>query len=165
MSLVKWAFIGVILLPAAEFAVFVAVALAIGWLWAALLFVATSGAGVLVLRHAGRRAFDRSGKPPSERSVPAINRKTPDLPFTVGGSLLVLPSFLTDRLGALMLLPVGRRLLAAAVAHAVKKQRAARQPDVIDLKPDEWRQISETIEAHEQERIPPRPHQRKNTRS
>jgi len=165
MSLVKWAFIGVILLPAAEFAVFVAVALAIGWLWAALLFFATSGAGVLVLRHAGRRDFDRFRRTLSERGIRAINLETPGLASTVGGILLVLPGFITDLLGALMLLPVGRRLLAAAVAHAVKKQRAARQPDVIDLKPDEWRQISETIEAHEQERIPPRPRQRKNTLS
>jgi len=163
MSLVKWAFIGVILLPAAEFAVFVAVALTIGWLWAALLFFATSGAGVLVLRHAGRRDFDRFRSTLRERGIRAINLETPGLASTVGGILLVLPGFITDLLGALMLLPVGRRLLAAAVARVVKKQRAARQPDVIDLKPDEWRQISETLEAHDQERLPPR--QRKNTRS
>ena len=50
MSLVKWAFIGVLLLPAAEFAAFVLVALAIGWLWAALLFLGTTAAGLLVLR-------------------------------------------------------------------------------------------------------------------
>jgi hypothetical protein len=34
---------------------------------------------------------------------------------------------------------------------------------VIDLAPDEWHQISETIEAHDRERLQPR--QRKNTLS
>ena len=165
MSLVKWAFVGVILLPAAEFAAFVLVALAIGWLWAVLLFFATSAAGVLVLRHAGRRDFDRFRSTLVAQGIRAINLETPGLATTVGGILLVLPGFITDFLGALMLLPAGRRLIAAAIGHAVKKQRAARNPDVIDLKPDEWHQISETIEAHEQERIPPHPRQRKNTRS
>jgi len=76
-----------------------------------------------------------------------------------------LPGFITDVIGALLLLPAGRRLLAAAIGRAVKKQRAARNPDVIDLKPGEWHQISETLEAHEQERIPPHPRKRKNTLS
>src|SRR5215475_9580948 len=157
MSLVKWAFIGVILLPAAEFAVFVAVALAIGWLWAALIFFTTSAAGVLVLRHAGRRDFDRFRSTLGAQGIRAINLETPGLASTVGGILLVLPGFITDLVGVLLLLPAGRRLIAAAIS------RAARNPDVIDLKPDEWRQISETLEAHDQERLPPR--QRKNTRS
>jgi UPF0716 protein FxsA len=164
MSLVKWAFVGVIMLPAAEFAAFVTVALAIGWMWALLLFFATSGAGVLVLRHAGRRDFDRFRSTLGRQGIRAINLETPGLATTVGGILLVLPGFITDLLGALMLLSPGRRLIAAAIARAVKKQRAASQPDVIDLKPGEWHQISETIEAHEQERIPPHPRQRKNPR-
>lgn len=165
MSLVKWAFVGVILLPAAEFAVFVAVALAIGWLWAAFLFFATSAAGVLVLRQAGRRDFDRFRSTLGAQGIRAINLETPGLASTVGGILLVLPGFITDLVGALLLLPVGRRLIAAAIGRAVKKQRAARNPDVIDLKPGEWHQVSETLEAHEQERIPPRPRKRKNTLS
>src|SRR6266704_1197257 len=128
MSLVKWAFIGVLLLPAAEFAAFVLVALAIGWLWAALLFLGTTAIGLQVLRRAGRRDFDR----------------------------------FRSTLGAQLLLPTTRRLIGAAIGRAVKKQRAARQPDVIDLAPDEWHQISETIEAHDRERLP---RKRKNTLS
>jgi len=164
MSLVKWAFIGVLLLPAAEFVAFALVALAIGWLWAALLFLGTTAIGLQVLRRAGRRDFDRFRSTLGRQGIRAINLETPGLATTVGGILLVLPGFITDVLGALMLLSPGRRLIAAAIARAVKKQRAASQPDVIDLKPGEWHQISETIEAHEQERIPPHPRQRKNTR-
>lgn len=165
MSLVKWAFIGVILLPAAEFMAFVLVALAIGWLWAVLLFFATSAAGVLVLRHAGRRDFDRFRSTLATQGIRAINLDTPGLASMMGGILLVLPGFITDIAGAILLLPPARRWIGAAIGRAVKKQRAARNPEVIDLAPNEWRQISESIEAHDQERIPPRPRKRRNTLS
>jgi UPF0716 family protein affecting phage T7 exclusion len=42
MSLVKWAFIIFVTLPAAELGAFVLVALMIGWLWTVVLFLATS---------------------------------------------------------------------------------------------------------------------------
>jgi UPF0716 protein FxsA len=165
MSLVKWAFIGVLLLPAAEFAAFVLVALAIGWLLAALLFLGTTAAGLLMLRRAGRRDFDRFRSTLGAQGIRAINLDTPGLATMLGGILLILPGFITDVAGALLLWPLTRRLIAAAIGRAVKKQRAARQPDVIDLAPDEWHQISQTIEAHDRERLPPRQRKRKNTLS
>jgi UPF0716 protein FxsA len=165
MSLVKWAFIGVLLLPAAEFAAFVLVAFAIGWLLAALLFLGTTAAGLLMLRRAGRRDFDRFRSTLGAQGIRAINLETPGLATMLGGILLILPGFITDVAGALLLWPLTRRLIAAALGRAVKKQRAARQPDVIDLAPDEWHQISQTIEAHDRERLPPRQRKRKNTLS
>ena len=54
MSLVKWTFIGLIALPAAELLAFVMVASLIGWLRTAALFIATSVVGVLLLRKSGR---------------------------------------------------------------------------------------------------------------
>ena len=59
MSLVKWTLIGLLVLPAAEFVAFFLVAALIGWLWAAGLFIATSIAGVLLLRRFGRADLDR----------------------------------------------------------------------------------------------------------
>ena len=165
MSLVKWAFIGVLLLPAAEFAAFVLVALAIGWLLAALLFLGTTAIGLLVLRRAGRRDFDRFRSTLGAHGIRAINLETPGLATMLGGILLVLPGFITDVAGALLLWPLTRRFVGAAIGRAIKKQRAASQPDVIDLAPDEWHQISETIEAHDRERLPPRQRKRKNTLS
>jgi UPF0716 protein FxsA len=165
MSLVKWAFIGVLLLPAAEFVGFALVALAIGWLWAALLFLGTTAIGLLVLRRAGRRDFDRFRSTLGAQGFKAINLETPGLATMIGGILLVLPGFITDAAGALLILPLTRRFIGAAIARRVKKQRAASQPDVIDLAPDEWHQISETIEAHDRERLPPRQRKRKNTLS
>jgi UPF0716 protein FxsA len=165
MSLVKWAFIGVLLLPAAEFAAFVLVALAIGWLLAALLFLGTTVAGLLILRRAGRRDFDRFRSALGAQGIRAINLETPGLATMIGGILLVLPGFITDVAGTLLLWPLTRRLIRAAIGRAVKKQRAASPPDVIDLAPDEWHQISQTIEAHDRERLPPRQRKRKNTLS
>lgn len=156
MSLVKWAFIGVFLLPAAEFVAFTIVALAIGWFWAAALFFATSAVGVLVLRHAGRRDLDRFRSALGAHGLRAINLDTPGLASIVGGILLVLPGFITDLMGALLLLPPARRVIRALIKRALRKERAARNPEVIDLAPTEWRQISETIEEHERERIPKR---------
>ena len=165
MSLVKWAFIGVLLLPAAEFAAFVLVALVVGWFWAALLFLGTTAAGLLILRRAGRRDFDRFRSTLGAQGIRAINLETPGLATMVGGILLVLPGFITDVAGALLLWPLTRRFIGSAIGRAVKKQRAASQPDVIDLAPDEWHQISQTIEAHDRERLPPRQRKRKNTLS
>jgi UPF0716 protein FxsA len=160
MSLVKWAFIGVLLLPAAEFVAFALVALVIGWLWAALLFLGTTALGLLVLRRAGRRDFDRFRSTLGAQGIKAINLETPGLASMIGGILLVLPGFITDVAGALLLMPLTRSFIGAAFARAVKKQRAASQPDVVDLAPDEWHQISETIEAHDRERLPPRARKR-----
>src|SRR4051794_39872699 len=79
MSLVKWAFIGVILLPAAELAAFAAVALAIGWVWTVVLFLATSAVGVLLLRHAGRSNVDRFRAAVAAGGIRAIHLEAPGL--------------------------------------------------------------------------------------
>jgi len=59
MSLVKWGFIGLLALPAAEITVFVVVALTIGWLRAFGLLLLTSVIGMIVLKQAGRAARER----------------------------------------------------------------------------------------------------------
>ena len=55
MSLLKWAIFGLLMLPLAEIAVFVAVALQIGFLAALALTILTSLAGMAVIRSAGTR--------------------------------------------------------------------------------------------------------------
>jgi len=68
MSLVKWVFIGLIALPAAELLAFVMVASLIGWLRAAALFVGTSVVGVLLLRKSGRADLAGSVPPLPNRA-------------------------------------------------------------------------------------------------
>jgi UPF0716 protein FxsA len=142
MSLVKWGFIGLFLLPVVEMAAFVTVALTIGWLPAVCLFLATSLLGLLILRRTGRNDFDRFRDAFRRDGIRAIHLESPGLGPMLGGILLVFPGFITDALGALLLVPAARRQLRRLIAHAREERRRQSDPSVVDLTPKEWRQVS-----------------------
>ena len=144
MSLVKWAFFGLLMLPMAEIATFVAVALKIGFLAALALTVLTSLAGVAVLRHAGRGAVERMRGALGDGVITRVELDGPGFLTVLGGFLLLLPGFLTDIAGALLLLPPVQSGMRAAMRRAVARaERAAARPGVIDLAPEEWRRVPE----------------------
>ena len=99
MSLVKWAFIGLIALPAAELLAFVMVASLIGWLRAAALFIGTSVVGVLLLRKSGRADLARFRAAFAQQGVRAVHLETPGVATMLGGILLTFPGFITDARG------------------------------------------------------------------
>jgi UPF0716 protein FxsA len=143
MSLVKWAFIGLLALPAAELASFLLVAALIGWLRTAVLFVATSVVGVLLLRRSGRSNLERLRTAFAQDGIRAVHLETPGVAAMLGGILLVFPGFITDALGAALLVPPLRRWLAGALARSAETRRR-RQRDaerIIDLEPSEWQQL------------------------
>ena len=123
MSLVKWTLIGLLVLPAAEFVAFFLVAALIGWLWAAGLFIATSIAGVLLLRRFGRADLDRLRTAFARDGVRALHLETPGMATMLGGILLIFPGFITDLLGAALLLPAVRRWAAAKFATFARSSR------------------------------------------
>ena len=142
MSLVKWTLIGLLVLPAAEFVAFFLVAALIGWLWAAGLFIATSIAGALLLRTFGRADLDRLRTAFARDGVRALHLETPGMATMVGGILLIFPGFITDLLGAALLLPAVRRWAAAKFAKLPRSSRRTPRDDrVIELEPGEWHQI------------------------
>lgn len=143
MSLVKWGFIGLFLLPLAEMATFVAVAVMIGWFWATCLFLATSIVGLLILRRSGASDINRFRDAFRQDGIRAIHLESPGLGPMLGGILLVFPGFITDALGALLFVPAIRRKLRTLVGRSREARRRQRDPSVIDLTPEEWRQISE----------------------
>lgn len=143
MSLVKWGFVGLFLLPVAETVAFVAVAVMIGWFWAACLFLATTILGLVVLRYTGRSEFDRLRDAFRREGIRAIHLESPGLGTMLGGILLVIPGFITDVAGALLFIPAVRRKLRAFIARRRDVRRQRREPSVVDLAPEEWRQISE----------------------
>jgi UPF0716 protein FxsA len=146
MFLVKWAFIGLVLLPAAEIAAFMVVAVVIGWSWAILLFLATSVLGVMLLRRSGRADLDRLRGAIRRDGIGAIHFETPGVATVIAGILLVFPGFITDVIGALLLVPPLRRMAVATIGRALKKRQQRRRTSdrtVIDLAPDEWHQVSE----------------------
>jgi UPF0716 protein FxsA len=143
MSLVKWGFIGLLVLPAAELATFVLVASLVGWFRAAVLFIVTSVLGVLLLRHSGRRDFRRLRSAVAQEGIRGLHLETPGAGTMLGGILLVLPGFITDLLGGILLLGPTRRWLAGTLtrrAEAIQRRRRDEQ-HIIDLDPGEWRQL------------------------
>ena len=144
MSLLKWAIFGLLMLPMAEIAAFVAVALQIGFLAALALTVLTSLAGMAVLRHAGRSEIARRRSALGDGTVTRVELDGPGFLTVLGGFLLLLPGFLTDILGALLLLPVTRRWIHATLRRAVTRaEQASGRPGVVDLEPDQWHRVPE----------------------
>ena len=99
-----------IAVPAVEVFAFIEVGLAIGWLVAVVLALGTSVLGAQLLRLQGRAAIARIALAVSERRVPTRPVIDGVLGF-LGGLLLVIPGFVTDALGVLLLLPPVRALM------------------------------------------------------
>jgi UPF0716 protein FxsA len=148
MSLVKWTFLGLLVLPVAELGTLMLVAWAIGWFWALALFTGTSLLGLLLLHRYGRGHLDRFRQAVSLHGLRAIHLETPGAAPIVGGILLVCPGFVTDLVGLAVLLPPVRHAAAARLREARLKRNGASDREVIELPPTEWRTISSrTIEC------------------
>jgi UPF0716 protein FxsA len=131
-----------LLLPAAEFLVFLLVAWAIGF-WTALgLMLLTSLAGVFVLRRINRGGFTAFRRVLRDREVAATTMQGGGLLVAFAGILLVLPGFITDLLGAGLLVPPLRRRFGAALGRAIRRKPQTTGPGaVIDLAPTEWKAL------------------------
>ena len=95
--------------PLLEVFVFIEVGRAIGWALAVLLLLGTSVLGAWLLRIQGRAAVARVSLAMSERRASGRAAIDGALGF-LGAALIVVPGFVTDVLGALLLLPATRRL-------------------------------------------------------
>jgi UPF0716 protein FxsA len=145
--MVKRVIIAILLLPAAEIAAFVLVAALIGWAGALLLMLATTLAGILVLRHSGRGGIARFRVAVSDGEITATEMNSAGFLTVLGGLLLVLPGFLTDLVGAALLIAPVRRWLGSVFRAWFESWlqtgaagRSRKDPSVIDLSPDEWKQ-------------------------
>ena len=137
--MVKWIILAVLLLPVAEIATFVVVALLIGWGWAFLLMAATTIAGFVVLKQAGRGRLANFGATVARNDTAGIEANAGSFLAVLGGILLFLPGFLTDLAGAALLLPPVRPACAARFRAFVGTPTGSRS--VLDPEPDEWRQV------------------------
>lgn len=130
--------------PVLEVFVFIEVGLAIGWLLAVVLLLGTSLLGVWVVRIQGRSAIERISWAVSAHRPPARAAVDGALGF-LGGVLLVVPGFVTDALGALLVLGPTRTLtrrwlsrryagrvmsFVATAGRFASRDRAAAQADV-----------------------------------
>jgi UPF0716 protein FxsA len=72
----------------------------------------------------------------------AVHLETPGFAAMLGGILLVFPGFITDLIGAALLVPSFRRWASAMLRNLARKRRRGRHDaPVIDLEPDQWRRL------------------------
>ncbi|MBP6738079.1 MAG: FxsA family protein [Rhodobacteraceae bacterium] len=122
-----WVGAAFLVLPLVEIALFVVVG---GWigLWSTLAVVIGSGIlGVTLLRRMGAPSL---GVVRGDLLSPLAERAL----LAVAAMLLILPGFLTDTLGLILLLPAVRRLVVAQLAARLRQTGAGRRADetVID---------------------------------
>jgi Protein affecting phage T7 exclusion by the F plasmid len=143
MNVAKWLVLGLLALPLAELAVFIAVAAAWGFVTALALLIGLSLAGGVILRRAGGnhvqrvRVAMRDGFGRQEFS--ALSADGTGGLTLLGGLLLAVPGLITGAIGLLVLLvPLWRSLSGAAVG------RSLTAPDgVVDLEPEQWRRVDD----------------------
>jgi UPF0716 protein FxsA len=136
MVIGRYVLIALLLLPAAEIAAFVAVASAIGFLKAMLLFLGTSVLGLMLLRGEGLAWMVRAGRPGDARTS-MLELHAANVAVLVGGALLVVPGFITDAIGLVLLL-APRAVSRALLRRVVKRPQEATRPGVVDLDRDQW---------------------------
>lgn len=137
--MVKWIIIAVLFLPVLEIGVFVLVAALIGLLWAFMLMLATTLTGFFVLRRAGRGQLARFRVAVADNNITGLEASASSFLTVLGGLLLFLPGFVTDLIGAMLLIRPVRRWCGAAFRRAFNR-RTGRE-EVIDLAPGEWTQV------------------------
>jgi UPF0716 protein FxsA len=103
-------------LPVLEIYVIVLVGEQIGLLWTVVLLIASSMIGVRLVRSQGRavvrnfQAAIRAGRPPAREALDGV------LVFA-GGALLIAPGFITDVIGAILLIPPTRAIVRRLIVR------------------------------------------------
>ena len=116
-----WTAIGAFLLVIAEITVFVLVAKAIGWGWAVVLGLATMVVGGLLVKREGVRAW-RSFRDTVNAGRPAGGEVTHGLTGLLGAILLIVPGFITDAAGLLLLAPPVRAFTGRQVRRVAERR-------------------------------------------
>lgn len=137
MNVGKWVLLAILALPFAELAAFIAVAATIGFAWALLLVLATSFAGGMVLRHAGGNHIARMRVALGGGNFSALQADGTGSLVLLAGFLLLVPGFITDAIGLVLLL--------APLGAALRRGPPAGPRDgVLDLEPEQWHQVPDT---------------------
>jgi UPF0716 protein FxsA len=123
-----------ILVPLAELAAIIAVGKSIGVLATLLLLLVFSLAGAWLAKREGLVAWRRFQLALTEGRVPT--REVADGAIVLlAGALLLVPGFLTDLLGLLLLIPVSRSLLRRWVPALARRRAFGRSRITVDDDP------------------------------
>ncbi len=153
MNVAIWLLIALLALPLAEIVLFVLVAIWIGFLGALLAVVATSVAGALMLRLGGGSHVERMKVVMGPERVTALQSDSAGTMYLLAAILLLIPGFITDVIGVLLLIAPVRRALGALLLKAFAAAAPPRQRDsVVDLDPEDWRQVPDAQLRDERDR-------------
>jgi UPF0716 protein FxsA len=133
MNVAKWLLFVVLALPFAELAAFVAVAMAVGLLAAVALQLAISLGGLMLLRHAGGAHISRVRAALDSGSVTALRADGTGSLTLLAGILLLIPGFITDVVGLVVLLTTMFRSAPPPPPN----------DGIIDLPPEQWHSIED----------------------
>ncbi len=121
-----------VLFPVLELYVFFKVSTAIGFFPALLLIVLGSMFGVLILRVAGLATALRARESLNRGELPA-QQMLEGLFMALGGGLMLLPGFVSDVIGLILLLPITRRLLVNRMRQRAEEQAIRQRAFADDL--------------------------------
>jgi len=141
MNVAIWLLSAVLALPFAEIVVFVLVAVWIGLGWALLALVATTLTGALMLRLGGGRHIERTKVVLGPQRYAALETDSAGTMYVLAAILLLIPGFITDVVGLLLLIGPLRRLMGTLLLRALAPRAAGEPDEIVDLTPDQWRQV------------------------
>jgi UPF0716 protein FxsA len=142
--MVKWFLIGIVALLAAEVAALTLVAAVIGLPQALGLMAATSIAGLIVLRRPGRARLERLRIAVTQSGIAGLEAGGDAFLTVAAGILLLLPGFITDVLGFLLLFPPVRHWISARFQRFVRTSQQG-PAAVVDLDRKDWSQVPERV--------------------
>jgi len=138
----------IVLLPLVEIYIFVQIGADIGALSVVVLTVATAALGIALVRAQGLDTLRRAQRE-LDRGRPPVNEMMHGAMLVMAGLFLLIPGFLTDAAGGLLLIPPLRRWV---IAMLLRRTGPPRDPSVIDA--DYWEvDRSERLDSR---RDPPR---------
>lgn len=137
MNVAKWLLVALLTLPLSELAAFIAVGLTVGFGWAFLLVLATSFAGLMILRRAGGNHIARMRVAMARGSFTALEADGTGGAILMAGILLLIPGFITDFLALLLLI----KPLRQAALERLRRTATPRRDGVVDLEPEQWRRV------------------------
>ena len=103
--------------------VFVLVGAAIGWLKAVILLVTPSIIGVMLLKRSGSREVARLARVLRTEGMFALRLDLPGVAGILATILLIIPGFLTDMLGVILLVPALRSRRVPRLRSDQKSQK------------------------------------------
>lgn len=137
-SRAKWLIFAILALPVAELAVFIAVALRVGFLAAVICVLSISLLGVLLLRQQAQDTRVRFVL--NEQRLSSIDLRDVGLHRWLAALLLTVPGFVTGALGGLLLIAPVRRWLGQWIGRQVQSKTPT-DPSIVDLEDKDWRDV------------------------